>query len=85
MLCYFSEHKPPSQDEISEWVKKEIRETWRSEGFDYTDQVIDKEREQFWYFTLISIGMIFLIVIMAYQPEARSQDWCIREVISLIF
>ena len=43
MFLTFSDVAPPSQEEISEWVKKETGDSWRSMGWSAIDPKVDRE------------------------------------------
>lgn len=68
-----------SQQEISEWVKKELEQGWQSKGYDSNDQKLDSEWHQLFCFCLISLPVI-MAAIIAYLPDRRMRDWAIREV-----
>jgi hypothetical protein len=79
-----NDHKPPTQEEISAWVKKEMEGSWKSYGFDYNDQDIDVQRNAWWFFLLVTWGMVFNIVIHAYRGDVHGKDWSIREAYLLL-
>lgn len=58
---------PPSQEEISKWVEKEMEGNWQSYGYDYNDQKIDAQKNAVWMFALISIGMVCSIMVQAHR------------------
>jgi len=75
---------PPSQEEISKWVEKEMEGNWQSYGYDYNDQKIDAQKNAVWMFALISIGMVCSIMVQAHQPDRKHRDWAIREAYLLL-
>jgi len=75
---------PPSQEEISKWVEKEMEGNWQSYGYDYHDQKIDAQKNMVWMFALISLGMVLTIMVHAHQPDRRQRDWAIREAYLLL-
>lgn len=75
---------PPSQEEISQWVRKELGDNWRSHGYDEFNQKADRETHALFMFTTVSVGMVILSVIWAYQPDRTMADWATREAYLLL-
>lgn len=67
-----------SQEEISNWVKKELAQGWQSYGYDYNDQNLDRQWHQFFMFILVCVPVAFCVT-YAYLPDRRMKDWAIRE------
>merc|ERR1719507_472104 len=68
---------PPSQEEISQWVKKEMEGKWQSYGYDRNDETIDAQKNAVFMFVLISMGMVCMVMVMAHQPDRKQRDWAI--------
>jgi len=67
-----------SQEEISQWVKKELEGGWTSKGYDYYDEKTDNEWHQLAMFCVITCPVI-MACIAIYTPDRRMKDWAIRE------
>uniref|UniRef100_A0A0U2T6D4 NADH dehydrogenase [ubiquinone] 1 beta subcomplex subunit 11, mitochondrial n=1 Tax=Calanus sinicus TaxID=114070 RepID=A0A0U2T6D4_CALSV len=67
-----------TQEEISNWVKKELESGWQSKGYDYNDEKLDNEWHRLWMFCLVSIPVIF-VTFYCYLPNRTMRDWAIRE------
>jgi len=79
-----TEHKPPSQEEISSWVKKEMEGNWKSYGFDFNDQKIDAQRNALVFFLLVSVGMVTFVALHSYRGDVKGENWAIREAYLLL-
>jgi hypothetical protein len=67
-----------SQEEISNWVKKELDGKWQSKGYDYFDEKLDHEWHQLFMFCFVSLSVLFC-TLWAYLPDRTMRDWAIRE------
>lgn len=67
-----------SQEEISEWVKKELKENWQSKGYDHYDQETDEQWHKLVMFCTVSLPVL-LCTIFAYSPDRSMRDWATRE------
>merc|ERR1712095_108000 len=67
-----------SQEEISQWVKKELEGGWQSKGYDHYDEQTDNEWHMLSMFCLVTM-VIPAIALWAYLPDRRLRDWSIRE------
>jgi hypothetical protein len=76
----FSGDPPPSQEEISRWVKKEMGDNWRSAGYDQFNRKVDAEWHAYFMFITVSLGLVVVSFIFAYTPDRAMSDWAIREV-----
>jgi len=77
---FFSGDPPPSQEEISKWVKKELGDNWRTEGYDEFNRKVDREFHAAFMFVTVSLGLVLVSFIFAYTPERTMNDWATREV-----
>merc|ERR1712154_254087 len=68
-----------SQEEISNWVKKELEGgKWQSKGYDYFDEKLDHQWHQLFMFLYVSCSVLF-VTLWAYLPDRTMRDWAIRE------
>merc|ERR1719145_415751 len=68
-----------SQEEISNWVKKEMENgKWQSHGYDYHDENLDKQWHRLAMFVFVSLPVLFA-TLWAYTPDRRMRDWALRE------
>jgi len=67
-----------SQEEISNWVKKELAGGWQSKGYDYYDEKLDNDWHKL-YLLLVVSGPVLFCTIWCYLPDRRMRDWAIRE------
>jgi len=70
--------------EVEKIAKKEKFEHYY--GFFKGDTIFDKAHMHFFYFCFISVGLVFVPIMMMYGPDFKSQmrDWKKREAIRLI-
>jgi len=81
---YPSGDPPPSNEEISGWVKKEMAKGWQSQGWDNYDKQLDQEWHVLMSIVLVSIPVLIGWV-WCYQPESgKMNDWAIREAYLLL-
>merc|ERR1719259_1461191 len=67
-----------SQEEINEWVKKELEGGWSSKGYDHYDEKVDNEWHSLVMFCLVTC-VVPMVALWAYLPDRRLRDWAIRE------
>merc|ERR1719458_2138925 len=64
---YPSGDPPPSNEEISGWVKKEMAKGWQSQGWDNYDKKIDDEWHVLMSIVLVSIPVLIGLVLLFYR------------------
>eukprot|EP00088_Acartia_fossae_P029971 TRINITY_DN30910_c0_g1_i1.p1 TRINITY_DN30910_c0_g1~~TRINITY_DN30910_c0_g1_i1.p1 ORF type:complete len:168 (+),score=31.17 TRINITY_DN30910_c0_g1_i1:33-536(+) len=84
MFRYPIDHPPPSHEEISEWVKKQKADNWKSLGYDQFDPKADAEMHKLSMFCLVTLSFVVGCFIFAYSPETHKQDWYQREAFLLL-
>jgi len=81
---YPSGDPPPSNEEVSAWVKKEMAKGWQSKGWDSYDKKLDDEWHVLMMTLLVSVPVV-MGFIWAYQPESgKLNDWAMREAYLLL-
>merc|ERR1719305_1674422 len=71
---YPSGDPPPSNEEISGWVKKEMAKGWQSQGWDNYDKKIDDEWHVLMSIVLVSIPVTLIDATLptATRPSGKS-------------
>jgi len=74
----------PSHEEISEWVKKETGDNWRSLGWSSIDPKVDREWNALAFFVMVTIGICVNVFIYSHSPRNFLNDWATREAYLLL-
>eukprot|EP00088_Acartia_fossae_P070318 TRINITY_DN9380_c0_g1_i2.p1 TRINITY_DN9380_c0_g1~~TRINITY_DN9380_c0_g1_i2.p1 ORF type:complete len:179 (-),score=25.36 TRINITY_DN9380_c0_g1_i2:232-738(-) len=75
---------PPPHEEISEWVKKETGNNWKSLGYSQFDPKYDREMHHLMLFLTITCTLVLISFIYAYGPKDSFNDWYTREAYLLL-
>jgi len=75
---------PPSHEEVSEWVKKQTGDNWKSLGWSTIDPKIDRDFNSFAFFLMVTVGIVGMIFMFAYAPKYAMNDYYVREAYLLL-
>jgi len=75
---------PPSQEEISEWVRKESADQWSSLGWSQFDPKADRQMNGVAFFICVTLGLVLSSFMVMYSPRNCINDWYVREAYLLL-
>ncbi|XP_034179935.1 NADH dehydrogenase [ubiquinone] 1 beta subcomplex subunit NP15.6 [Osmia lignaria lignaria] len=67
------------QEEVDKEEPYKVKRTWRSYGFDFEDEKLDRHFMHQTLFVVISICFVGGSFIIAYMPDHKLKDWAQRE------